>query len=52
MYDPLHDNSIGLPPNLTSYDNGGCSMVHNGQVKLAPSGQAPHTLGFTWWSTQ
>jgi hypothetical protein len=52
LYDPLHDNSIGLPPNLTSYDNGGCSMVHNGQVKLAPSGQAPHTLGFTWWSTQ
>jgi hypothetical protein len=52
MYDPLHDNSIGLPPNLTSYDNGGCSMVHNGQVKISPTGQAPHTLGFTWWSTQ
>jgi hypothetical protein len=52
LYDPLHDNSIGLPPNLTSYDNGGCSMVHNGQVKISPAGQAPHTLGFTWWSTQ
>jgi hypothetical protein len=52
LYDPLHNNGIGLPPNLTSYDNGTCSMVHNGQVRLAPSGQAPHTLGFTWWSTQ
>jgi hypothetical protein len=51
LYDPKHDNTIGLPPSLTSYDNGTCSMVH-GQVRLAPSGQAPHTLGFTWWSTQ
>jgi uncharacterized protein YjdB len=52
LYDPLHDNTIGLPPNLMAYDNGGCSMVNNGQVKIAPSGQAPHTIGFTWWSTQ
>ncbi len=52
LYDPQHNNSIGLPPSLTSYDNSGCSMVDNGRVKLAPSGQAPHTLGFTWWSTQ
>jgi hypothetical protein len=52
LYDPLHDNTIGLPPNLTSYDNGGCSMVNRGQVAINPSGQAPHTIGFTWWSTQ
>jgi hypothetical protein len=52
LYDPLHDNTIGLPPSLTAYDNGGCSMVNTGQVKIAPSGQAPHTIGFTWWSTQ
>jgi len=52
LYDPLHDNTVGLPPSLTAYDNGGCAMVNTAQVKLAPSGQAPHTLGFTWWSTQ
>ncbi len=50
LYDPLHDNTIGLPPSLTAYDNGGCSMVNTGQVKIAPAGQAPHTIGFTWWS--
>jgi uncharacterized protein YjdB len=50
LYDPLHDNTIGLPPSLTAYDNGGCSMVNTGHVKVAPSGQAPHTIGFTWWS--
>jgi hypothetical protein len=50
LYDPLHDNSIGLPPSLTAYDNGGCSMVNTGQVKSAPAGQAPHAIGFTWWS--
>ena len=52
LYDPLHDNSIGLPPTLTAYDNGGCKLVDTGQVKLAPAGQAPHTIGFTWWSMQ
>jgi hypothetical protein len=50
LYDPLHDNTIGLPPSLTAYDNGVCSMVNTGQVKIAPAGQAPHTIGFTWWS--
>ena len=50
LYDPLHDNTIGLPPSLTAYDNGGCSMVNTGQVKIAPAGQAPHMIGFTWWS--
>jgi len=50
LYDPLHDNTVGLPPSLTAYDNGGCSMVNDGQVTIAPSGQAPHTIGFTWWS--
>jgi hypothetical protein len=52
LYDPLHDNTIGLPPSLTAYDNGGCSMINGGKVTLAPSGQAPHTIGFTWWSTR
>lgn len=50
LYDPKHDNTIGLPPTLTAYDNGGCTMVNQGQVRIAPSGQAPHTLGFTWWA--
>ncbi len=45
-----HDNTVGLPRSLTAYDNGGCLMVNTGQVKIAPSGQAPHTIGFTWWS--
>jgi hypothetical protein len=52
LYDPKHDNTIGLPPSLTAYDNSECTMVDGGRVRIAPSGQAPHTLGFTWWSTQ
>jgi hypothetical protein len=52
LYDPLHDNTIALPQSLTAYDNGGCAMVSPGRVKIAPSGQAPHTIGFTWWSMQ
>ena len=51
LYDALHDNSVGLPPTLTAYDNGGCNLVNTGQVAMLPAGQAPHTIGFTWWST-
>jgi hypothetical protein len=51
LYDPLHDNTIGLPPTLTAYDNGGCTIVDTGTVLNSPAGQAPHTLGFTWWSS-
>lgn len=50
LYDPLHDNSIGLPPTLTAYDQGGCNMVDLGHVRNVPVGEAPHTIGFTWWS--
>jgi len=51
LYDPYHDNTIGLPPTLTSYDDGNCTLVDgtNG-VELNPQGRAPHSLGFTWWS--
>lgn len=51
IFDPRHDNTIGVPSSLTSYDSGGCSLVHTA-VALSPSGQAPHSLGFTWWSNQ
>ena len=55
LYDPFHDNTLGLPPTLTAYDDGNCKLVDtlvNGSngVTLNPQGQAPHTLGFTWWS--
>jgi hypothetical protein len=57
IYDPKHDNSIGLPPTFTSYaaTKGTCLLVDQGDVTtnhvvLHPSGQAPHTIGFTWWS--
>jgi hypothetical protein len=51
IFDPKHDNTIGVPASLTSYDPGGCSLVHSAVV-LSPTGQAPHALGFTWWSNQ
>jgi hypothetical protein len=50
LYDPLHDNSIGLPPTLTAYDNGGCEMVDHSRVRESPLAGAPHMIGFTWWS--
>ena len=30
LYDPLHDNSIGLPSTYTDYDGGGCTGVNSG----------------------
>jgi hypothetical protein len=54
LYDPLHDNSIGLPPALTSYDVGGpsgCTAVNNGHsVRPKVHGLKPHILNFVIWS--
>lgn len=30
LYDPNHDNTIGLPASYTAYDNGGCGRVNSG----------------------
>jgi hypothetical protein len=54
LYDPLHDNTIGLPNALTSYDVGGqngCSAVNNGHsVRPRFHGLKPHILNFVIWS--
>ena len=54
LYDPLHDNTIGLPPALTSYDVGGqngCTAINNGHsVRPRVRGLKPHVLNFVIWS--
>jgi len=59
LFDPYHDNSIGLPgeslsfpPTLAAYDSGGCTYVNNartGIAPLTPFGQAPHMIDFAIW---
>lgn len=59
LFDPYHDNSIGLPgesPNfpstLAAYDSGGCAYADNPNKSispLAPFGQAPHMIDFAIW---
>lgn len=62
LFDPFHDNTVSLPPTLTSYDitkTGGCSLIHLGKVDpmllgvlpgVSGLSGPPHALGFTWWS--
>jgi hypothetical protein len=49
LYDPLNDNSIGLPSSYTAYDNGGCLRVNGGSftptttaATLSSTAGAPH----------
>jgi hypothetical protein len=45
LYDPLHDNSIGLPPALTSYDVGGPSgCTHQTEMLVAIATVAYQTV--------
>jgi hypothetical protein len=53
LYDPLHDNSIGLPPALTSYDVGGpsgCTAVNGQSIRPRVHPLKPHILNFVIWS--
>jgi hypothetical protein len=38
LYDPNHDNSIGLPSSYMVYDNNGCNRVNGGKFN-------PNTTG-------
>lgn len=51
LYDPYHDNTVGLPDALAAYDSStkGCTYVDNpntGIDPLSPYGQAPHLVDF------
>jgi len=49
LYDANHDNLLGLPPTLTSYDAGGCTGVNKGKVEPRLAVQAPHILNYAIW---
>jgi hypothetical protein len=49
IYDPSHDNTIGLPPTLTAYDSGSCTAVNSGRVVAKVESQAPHIVNYVIW---